>query len=70
MYHLLKRLSFSHCIFLPFLSKINYRCVGLCLGFVFCSIDICFFFLLFCFLFFLLVPHYFDYCSFAVLSEI
>ena len=38
-YHLLKRLSFLHCIFLPPLSKIDHRCVGLFLGSLFCSID-------------------------------
>ena len=41
--HLLKRLSFLHCIFLPPLSKI--RCpqvVDLSLGFLLCSIDLYF----------------------------
>ena len=43
-HHLLKRQSFSHCIFLPPLSKIDCRCVGLYLGSLFCSIDtyVCF----------------------------
>ena len=41
--HLLKRLSFLHCIFLSPLSKIRFhRCVGLSLGFLFCSIDLYF----------------------------
>ena len=41
--HLLKRLSFLHCIFLPPLSKI--RCplvLGFISGFLFCSVDLCF----------------------------
>ena len=42
-HHLLKRLSFLHCIFLPRLSKIRFRrCMDLSLGFLFCSIDLCF----------------------------
>ena len=42
-HHLLKRLSFLHCIFLPPLSKKDvHRCVGLSLGFLFCSIDLYF----------------------------
>ena len=32
-HHLLKRLSLSLCIFLPPLSKITHRCMGLFLGF-------------------------------------
>ena len=39
-HHLLKRLSFLHCIFLSPLSKIRcHRCMGLSLGFLYCSID-------------------------------
>ena len=43
-YHLLKRLSFSHFIFLRPLSKIDCRCVGLFLGSLFYSTDpyVCF----------------------------
>ena len=42
-HHFLKRLSFLHCIFLPFLSKISaHRCVGLSLGFLSCSIGVYF----------------------------
>ena len=42
-HHLLKRLSFFHCIFLPPLSKIRFhRFVDLSLGFLFCSIDLYF----------------------------
>ena len=42
-HHLVKRLSFLHCIFVPPLSKIGvHRCVGLSLGFLFCSIDLYF----------------------------
>ena len=37
-HHLLKRLSFLHCIFLPPLSKIDvHRCMDLSMGFLFCS---------------------------------
>ena len=39
-HYLLKRLSFLHCIFLPPLSCIDYRCVALFLGSLFCSIDL------------------------------
>ena len=39
-HHLFKRLSFLHCIFLP----PDYKCVGLFLGFLFCSIDLYFYF--------------------------
>ena len=42
-YHFLKRLSFLHCIFLPPLLKIDRRHVGLFLGSLFCSIDLCLF---------------------------
>ena len=42
-HHLLKRLSFLHCIFLPPLSRSGvHRCVDLSLGFLFCSIDLYF----------------------------
>ena len=42
-HHLLKRLSFLHCIFLPPLSRLGVcRCVDLSLGFLFCSIDLYF----------------------------
>ena len=43
-HNLLKRLYFSHCIFLPCLLKIDHRCVGLFLGSLFCSIEpyVCF----------------------------
>ena len=56
LYHLLKRLSFPHCIFLPRL--IDCRCVGLFLGSVVCSIDphVCF----------VSIPRCFDCCSFVV----
>ena len=40
-HHLLKRLSFLYCIFLPPLSTIH-RCVDLSLGFLFCSTDLYF----------------------------
>ena len=43
-YHLLKRLSFLHCIFLPPLSKISCpQYVDLSLGFLFYSIDLYFY---------------------------
>ena len=43
--HLLKRLSFLHCMFLPPLLQINWPQVcGLFLGFLSCSIDLCFYF--------------------------
>ena len=60
-HHLLKRLSFLHCIFLPPLSKMDCRCVGLFLGSLFCSIDS---YVCFC-----VDTMLFDYCSFVVLSE-
>ena len=42
-HHLLKRLSFLHCIFLLPLSKIGvHRCVDLSLGFLFSSFDLFF----------------------------
>ena len=60
-HHLLKRLSFPHCIFLPPLLKINcHRHVGLFLGFLSCSIihmSV-----------FVAMPCCFDYCSFIALS--
>ena len=55
-HHLLKRLSFLCCIFLPPLSKI--RCMDLSLGFLFCSI--------YPYFFFVPVPCYCDDCSFVV----
>ena len=39
-HHWLKRLFFLHFIFLPPMSKIDYRCVGLFLGSLLCSIDL------------------------------
>ena len=40
-HHLLKRLSFPHCMFLsPPLRLIDHRCVGLFLGSLLCSIDL------------------------------
>ena len=42
-HHLLKRLSFFHCIFLPPLSKIRCpRVRGFISGILFCSINLCF----------------------------
>ena len=42
-HHLLKTLSFLPCIFLPPLSKTGiHRCLGLSLGFLFCSTDLYF----------------------------
>ena len=42
-HHLLKRLTLPHCIFLPPLSKIGtHRYMGLCLGFLSCSIGLYF----------------------------
>ena len=61
--HLLKRLSFSHCIFLPPCRRlIDHRCVGFLLGSLFCSIDpyVCF----------VSIPLCFDYFNFVVLSEV
>uniref|UniRef100_A0A8D0HY03 Uncharacterized protein n=1 Tax=Sus scrofa TaxID=9823 RepID=A0A8D0HY03_PIG len=42
--YLLNRLAFSHFMFLPPLSKIDPRCLGLFLGSLFCSIaqSVCF----------------------------
>ena len=40
-HYLLKRSSFLHCIFLPPLSQIECRCMGLFLNFPICFIDIC-----------------------------
>ena len=41
-HHLLKRLSFLHCVFLLFCHRlIDYRCVGLSQDFLPCSIDLC-----------------------------
>ena len=61
--HLLKRLSFLHCIFLPpLLRLIDHRCMGLFLGSLFCSIDpyVCF----------CANNTLFDNYSFVVLSEV
>ena len=61
-HHLLKRLSFLHCIFLlPRL--IGHKCMGLFMGFLCCSIGLCF-------SLFVLVPYCFDDCSFVVKSEV
>ena len=66
--HLLKRLSFSHFIFLPLLLNwplltINWPLLlALFLDFPFCSIDL--------YVCFVPVLHCFDYCSFVVLSEV
>ena len=43
-HHLLKRLSLPHCIFLPPLSKIAHKCMGLSLGFLSFSIGLYFYF--------------------------
>ena len=62
-HQLLKRLSLLHCIFLPHLSKKGvHRCVGLSLGFLFCSIDLyfCFGSVLYCL----------DDCGFVVEPEV
>ena len=60
----LKRLSFSHFIFLPPCQRlINSRCVDLFWSSLFYFID-------FIWLFFMPIPHSFDYCSFVVLSEV
>ena len=40
--YLLKRLSFIQCIFLTPLSQISHRCMGLFMGFLLCSFDLCF----------------------------
>ena len=62
-HHLLKRLSLTHCIFLPPLSKIRFhRCVDLSLGVIFCSID-----LYFCLV---SVPYCLDDCGFVVEPEV
>ena len=62
-HHLLKRLSFLYCIFLPLLSWIRcLQCVDLSLGFLFCSID-----LYFCLC---AVPYCLDDCSFVVQSAV
>ena len=41
-HHLLKRLSFLHCIWFAPLSLGHHRCMGLSLGFLASSIDLCF----------------------------
>ena len=61
-HHVLKRLSFPHCIFLPHLSWINwpYTCgliSGLSVPLIYMSV-------------FMPVPYYFDYYSFVVKSEV
>ena len=62
-HHLLKRLSFPHCIFLPPLSKIRYPCVhGFIYGLSICSIG-----LYFCFA---PVPYCLDGYSFVVSSDV
>ena len=41
-HHLLKRLPFLHCIFLPPLLQItDFKCMGLFLGSLFCFVDLC-----------------------------
>ena len=53
-HHLLKRLSFPHCIFLTPFSKIRYhRCMGLFLGFLSCSTSL-----------------YFCFCASTILSSV
>ena len=42
-YHLLKKLSFLHYVFLPLFLYIGYKCVSLSLDFLFCSIVLCVF---------------------------
>ena len=43
-HHLLKRLSFLHCVFSPLCHRLgDHRCVGLSLGFLSCSIDLYFY---------------------------
>ena len=62
-HHLLQRLSFSHCIFLPSLLKINWpQLCGFISGSRFCSIDpyVCF----------CANTTLFDSCSFVVLSQV
>lgn len=57
-HHMLKRLSYLHCIFQPLL-KTNW--VGLFLGSLVCSIDPSVF---------VSIPHCFDFCGFVVLSGV
>ena len=59
-HHLLKRLSFSHCVFSPPLSKIVPRCVNLFLGSLF-HWSICVFVPILC---------CFDYCCLEILSGV
>ena len=59
--HLLKKLYFPHLKFLLPLLKIDCRCLGLFLGSLCCSLDLC--------VCFVLIPHYFGNYSFVVLSE-
>ena len=61
--HLLKRLSFFHCIFLPPLLKINW--LRVCEFISGLSILFCW-----CMSVFVPVPHCFGYCSFVVLFEV
>ena len=62
-HHLLKRLSFLHCIFLPPLSKIRFhRCVGLSLDFYFVP--------LIYISVFVPVPYCLDDCGFVVTLEV
>jgi len=58
-HHLLKRLSFPHCIFLPPLSKIRYPQVH---GFI-SGLSVLFHWSIFLFL---SVPYFLDDCSFVV----
>ena len=62
-HHLLERLFFSHCIVLPPLSKINWLGVWVYFWALY-SVQLIPLSL------FVPVPHFFDYCSFGVLSEI
>ena len=62
-HHLLKRLSFSHFVFLPPLLKIiDRRCLGLFLGSLFCPF--------LCKSVLVLVPHCLDYSCFIILPEV
>ena len=61
-HHLLKRLSFFPLYILASFTKLDGRCVGLFLGYLFCSIDpyVCF----------VPISHCFDYCTLIVFSEV
>ena len=62
-HHLLKRLSFLHCIVLLPLSRlVGCKCMDLILGFLSCSTDLYFVFVP--------VPYGFDDCSFIVQCEV